>query len=206
MFLAGMEVDLTYFRKLGIPFAKRAIVYFIITYGLSALVVFNMGYPPFYTIVFPVMSVGMIVALLKYYGKDQIWLNTALQIGILGEFLSIIALVVVNGFYTLGFTFELYKSLMFFASFLVAMSLVFALVQIVFWWFPFLKLYFIPRQILMNEDIRFAMMLFFVFIAIVFSLKIDVILGAFLQGLCWQTFSNTTKTCQKSSTMQALGF
>lgn len=206
MFLAGMEIDLTYFRKLGISFAKRAIVYFATTYCLATLVVFNCGYPPFYIIVFPVMSVGMIVALLKYYGKDQIWLNTALQIGILGEFLSIIALVVVNGFYTLGFTFELYKSLMFFVGFLLLISLVFACVRVIFWWFPSLRLVFIPRQIQMNEDIRFAMMLFFVFIAIVLYLKIDVILGAFFAGLVLANFFQYDQNLPKKLHDVGFGF
>ncbi len=188
MFLAGMEVELKGFIKLGRSFIKRVFIYFFTTYTLATIIVFTADYPPFYIIAFPVMSVGMIVALLKYYGKNQIWLNMALKIGILGEFLSILALVVVNGFYSHGLTFEFYKTLFIFFIFIFFIFMLFTLARIIFWWFPVLKLYFIPREISMNEDIRFAMMLFFALIAIVLYLKIDVILGAFFAGMIIANF------------------
>lgn len=206
MFLAGMEVELKHFYKLGRSFIKRVCVYFATTYGLAMFVVFYFDYPAFYIIAFPVMSVGMIVALLKYYGKKQIWLNTALQIGIVGEFLSIVSLVVINGFYTLGFTFELYRSLIFFVGFLLFMVCLFIIVRSIFWWFPVLRLYFIPKQIQMNEDIRFAMMLFFVFVSVVFYLKIDVILGAFFAGMVIANFFQYDKNLPKKLHDVGFGF
>ncbi|RAX58143.1 sodium:proton antiporter [Helicobacter monodelphidis] len=206
MFLAGMEIDLKEFFKLGKSFLKRAFIYFSTIYILSVIIAINTNYSNFYVIAFPVMSVGMIMALLKYYGKNQIWLNNALQIGILGEFLSIIALVLVSGFYRYGFTFELYKTLLVLFLFLAVVGVLFMIAKIIFWWFPLLKLYFIPKEITMNEDIRFSMMLFFVMIAIVTFLDIDHILGAFFAGMIITTFFRYNKELPKKLHDFGFGF
>ena len=97
MFLCGLEVDIKTFTKLGSPFLLRTLAYFCTLYGITCIVVFSLGISFVYIAALPVMSLGMIVALIKDYGKEQPWLDLALKIGILGELVSIAALVIVDG-------------------------------------------------------------------------------------------------------------
>ena len=92
MFLCGLEVDIKSFAKLGKSFLLKALAYFCTLYGITCLVVFSTNLSYIYIAAFPVMSLGMIVALIKDYGKHQPWLDLALKIGILGELVSIAAL------------------------------------------------------------------------------------------------------------------
>lgn len=188
MFLCGMEVDLRGFKKLGKKFLKQAVLYFIVLYaGASAIVVF-FDLPKIFIAALPVMSLGMIMALIRDYGKDEPWLNLALKIGIVGELLSIGALVFINGIYSYGLTFELYKTLFVLIIFVLAIIGVFTLVKILFWWFPHFKIFIMPYDDTQNQDIRFSMMLFFGLIVIAMSLELENVLGAFLAGMIIATF------------------
>ncbi|MGP1451120.1 MAG: cation:proton antiporter [Wolinella sp.] len=188
MFLAGMEVDLRSFLSIGKSLLKRAIIYFAILYSLTIILVLYMELPAIYIVAFPVISIGMVMTLIQDYGKQQPWLDLALKMGVVGELLSISALVIINGAYSFGLTFDLYKTLAVLLAFLLVIILLFRFVKIVFWWFPSLKLLFIPHENSMNQDIRFSMMLFFVMIGIVLYLELDVVLGAFLAGMFLATF------------------
>lgn len=193
MFLAGMEVDLKSFLTLGRETLKKAAIYFAILYTLSLSFVLYLGLPAIYIAAFPVMSVGMIITLIKSYGKHQPWLNLALKIGIIGELISIAALVIINGAYSFGLTFDLYRTLAVLLIFLLVIMILFRFAKIIFWWFPSLKLLMIPHQNPMNQDIRFSMMLFFVMIGVVLYLELDVVLGAFLAGMFLATFFQYNK-------------
>lgn len=188
MFLAGMEVDLKSFLTLGKELLKKAAIYFGILYALTLSLVFYMELPAIYIVAFPVMSLGMIMALIQDYGKQQPWLNLALKIGIIGELISIAALVIINGAYSFGMTIDLYKTLAVLLIFLLVIIILFRFAKIIFWWFPSLKLLLVPHENSMNQDIRFSMMLFFVMIGIVLYLELDVVLGAFLAGMFLATF------------------
>ncbi|PAF51542.1 cation:proton antiporter [Helicobacter sp. 13S00477-4] len=188
MFLCGMEVDLRGFRQLGKTFLKRAGVYFTVLYVIATLMVLLLRLPPIYIAAFPVMSLGMIMALIKDYGKNTPWLDLALKIGIIGELVSIAVLVIINGSYSYGLTIDLYKTLAVLLLFLLVIIGLFQIGKIMFWWFPSLKLFIMPYNDENNQDIRFSIMLFFGLIVVVMWLGLEIVLGAFLAGMIVATF------------------
>ncbi|RDU66999.1 sodium:proton antiporter [Helicobacter didelphidarum] len=190
MLLAGMEVDLRGFSKLGKVFYRKAVLYFISLYGLAVLLVLVFDLEWIYIAVFPVMSLGMIVTLLRDYGKNQEWLNIALKIGIVGELVSITALVVVQNGYAQGsqYTWSFYKALVLLGIFVLAFVLLFRIGKVIFWWKPTIKLWFMPNDDSNNQDIRFSFMLFFVLIGVATLMGIEDVLGAFLAGMVVATF------------------
>ncbi len=188
MFLAGMEVDLRGFSKLGVSFYKKALLYFVCLYLLAFFIVLVFKLEWIYIAIFPVMSLGMIMTLLRDYGKHRVWLDTALKIGIVGELVSISALVIVQNAYSMENDVSLYKTFVLLAIFVVAFILLFRIGKIVFWWKPTLKLWFMPTNDGNNQDIRFSFMLFFVLIGITALMDIEDVLGAFLAGMVVATF------------------
>lgn len=189
MFLCGTEVNLKSFIELKKDgMFNKIFLYFIILYCLSIIIVFTKNLPLIYIVTFPIMGVGMIMALIKEYGKDHIWLNLALKVGVIGELLSICILVVINGFYKHGISLELAETFGVLLLFLLATSLAFQIFKLLFWWFPTLKTFIAPHDDSYNQDLRFGAMLFFLFVAIVLSLKLEVALGAFIAGMIIATF------------------
>lgn len=188
MFLCGMEVDLRGFKQLGKDFLKKAGVYFLVLYVVATSAVLILKLPPIYIAAFPVMSLGMIMALIKDYGKNMPWLDLALKIGVVGELVSIAVLVIINGSYSYGLTIDLYKTLAVLLLFLIVIIGLFQMGKILFWWFPNLKLFIMPYNDENNQDIRFSMMLFFGLIVIVMWLHLEIVLGAFLAGMIVATF------------------
>lgn len=183
MFLCGMEVDLRGFQNLGKKFLRNVVVYFCVLYGLSIALVLALGLNKIFIAAFPVMSLGMIMTLIKDYGKDKQWLELALRVGVVGEVVSIAALTLISGFYHYGNSWQLYESLAVLCVFIVAIVGLFWLFGILFWWFPNLKLYVMPYNDLSNQDIRFVMMLFIVLVALALVLDLEAALGAFLAGM-----------------------
>ncbi len=188
MFLCGLEVDLKTFTKVGTRFLKRAFLYFAILYGMTFLYVVNMNLSMFYVAALPVMSLGMIMALLREYPKNTTWLQLALQVGILGELISIVVLVILNGAYSYGLTWELYETLLVLFLFLTVIVGLFKVADVMFWWFPALKFFLIPKVSNRHQDIRFSAMLFLVFIGITHFLGLESVLGAFLAGMILATY------------------
>ncbi|RDU73425.1 sodium:proton antiporter [Helicobacter aurati] len=191
MLLAGMEVDLRGFSKLGKVFYKKAALYFIILYASAGIIVFVFQLKWIYIAIFPVMSLGMIVTLLKDYGKNHEWLNVTLKIGIVGELISIAALIMVQNGYSQEHahsSWGFYKSFVLLGIFVVVFILLFRIGKIIFWWKPTIKLWFMPTNDNYNQDIRFSFMLFFVLIGITTFMDIEDVLGAFLAGMVVATF------------------
>lgn len=159
MFLAGIEVDIKSFRILGKDFLKKIIFYFFVLYSSTMIIVITFDLPIIYVAAFPVMSLGMIVTLIKDYGKSEPWLDLALKIGIVGELVSISMLVLLDGYYSFGIGRELYTSLIILLLFLFSMVIIFKGAAIIFWWFPNLRLVLIPTKGEMNQDIRCSLSL-----------------------------------------------
>lgn len=206
MFLAGIEVDLKGFIALGASFSKRVLLYFFVLYTATIIAVSILKLPVIYVAAFPVMSLGMIMALLKDYGKKEVWLNLALKIGIIGELISISALVMLDGYYSFGIGFELYKTLGILVVFLGLVVIAFRFFSIIFWWFPFLRLVLIPKNGTMNQDIRYSMMMFFAMIVIVSMLRIEAALGAFLAGMVLSSFFRYQKELTEKLSDFGFGF
>ncbi|MGX3011922.1 cation:proton antiporter [Helicobacter sp. 23-1044] len=194
MFLAGIEVDIKSFLNLGVSFLRKVTFYFIALYASSGIIVLAFDLPLIYAVAFPVMSIGMIVILMQEVDKDKFWLNLALKIGIIGEIISISMLVLLNGYHSFGIGFELYFSILILFIFSVVVGVIFKISDVIFWWLPNLRNVLIPAHCEKNEDIRYAMMLFFLMITIVHLLNIEVALGAFVSGVIISNFFKTHKS------------
>ena len=204
MFLAGMEVNLKAFLKMKSSLFKRAIGYFIILYSLSALIVWFFHYSIVYLVAFPIVSLGMIMALIKELGKDEAWIKLALIIGIFGELVSISALTLLSGVLTYGLTENFVRAIGILILFLLGAIFIFRMAMGVFWWFPHLKKIIMPEQDNRDKDIRLAMAFFFTMVAIMIWLGLDMVLGAFIAGMFIATlFEHKTELPHKLS---SLGF
>lgn len=183
MFLCGMEVDLRGFRTLGKKFIKSTIIYFIALYSLSILVVLSLGLDKIFIAAFPVMSLGMIMALIRDYGRNQQWLMLALRVGVIGELISIAVLTFISCYYHYGNSMKLYENLLILGAFIITIIGIFYAFKILFWWFPRIKLFFMPYGDSDNRDVRFVMMLFITLVTLVLLLDLEAVLGAFLAGM-----------------------
>ncbi|MGX3097870.1 cation:proton antiporter [Helicobacter sp. 23-1046] len=206
MFLCGMEVDLKSSFSLGKRFLYQALWYFVILYVLCVLVVIVFKLPFIFIAILPVMSLGMIMALIRDYGKSRAWLNLTLKIGIIGELVSIVVLITLEGIYHYGFSIDLLESLLILCGFLIGVVCIFKMANVLFWWFPNLKLFLLPHDDTNSKDIRFVFMLFIVFIAITSLLHLEPVLGAFIAGVIITTYFKYKHTLPKKLDDIGFGF
>ncbi|MDD3468203.1 MAG: cation:proton antiporter, partial [Campylobacterales bacterium] len=206
MFLAGLEVNLKEFAKIKSTLLTRVVLYFAMLYALALSIVLYFGLSFIYLVILPIFSLGMIMALLKDYGKDKPWLSLALLIGILGELISIVALTILSGAVSFGFGKEFYKAMGTLALIVVAGVVFFRLARAFFWWFPETKRMIMPDIASKEQDIRFSMALFFVMIAIMLYLKIDMVLGAFFAGMFITAFFSHKKDLHDKLSSLGFGF
>ncbi len=200
MFLAGMEVNLKAFGFEKSSLLRRTVLYFVILYGCSLGLFFYLDLSAVYLVAFPIFSLGMLMALVKEYGKDKPWLALALNIGIVGELVSIIALTILSGGLEYGYNREFAFVLGGLFLFLIGFVLFFRGIRILFWWYPGLKTLIMPHDDNKDQDIRFSMALMFIMVAVMLYLKIDVVLGAFLAGMFIATyFKHKTELPEKLS-------
>ncbi len=189
MFLAGTEVNLKLLLSMDKKLKSRGVIYLVLLYFFSFIMVKLFGFDTIYTVFLPLISVGLIMTLYKEFDKDTKWLNLSMQIGVLGELASIIALTVTGAVLNHGLGIELYETLGLLVVFLIVLAIVFKLFRILFWWYPEFKTYLIPLYSDKDEkDIRLSMALFFLMIAVMFVLKLEIAFGAFIAGVFIATF------------------
>ena len=184
MFLAGLEVDLREFASLRKPMIKRITAYFILLYLISALLYAAFDFSPIYIAALPIVSIGMIVTLIHDTKTKQEYLTFALTLGIIGELISICALTVLSGLVQLGGLHLAFIQAMATLLFvLLAVWVFFRFMRVLFWWFPSIKQLIMPDSSAQDEDVRVSMALFFVLVAAVLYLELELVLGAFVAGM-----------------------
>ncbi len=188
MFLAGMEVNLKNFLTIKASLFKRAIGYFFILYSLSALIVWFFHYSIIYLVAFPIVSLGMIMALIKEIGKEEPWIKLTLIIGIFGELISITALTLLSGVLEYGLTISFLRAIGILILFLITSGLIYKFATTIFWWYPNLRKIIMPENDNSEKDIRLSMAFFFAMIGLMISLGLDMVLGAFIAGIFITTF------------------
>lgn len=200
MFLAGMEVDLKGFKFEQKSLLRRTILFFVLVYAFSFAVFSYFHLSAVYMVAFPIFSLGMLVALIKEFGRGEPWLALALNIGIIGELISILSMTLLNGGLTYGFNMEFGFTLLVLLGFLIGFVVFFRAIRILFWWYPGLKILIMPHEDGKDQDVRFSMALLFILIGIMVHFKIDAILGAFLAGMLITTyFKHKTELPEKLS-------
>ena len=187
MFLAGLEVNLKKLLQIDKNIYKLGIIFLAIMYILSFFISYILKLDFIFAISFTLISVGLILAVQKEVGKQN-WLLTAMTVGIIAEVISIIVLTIVSGILNYGIGIELYKSLAILFAIIIILSIIFYLNKIIFWWFPILKHYLMPHKDNLNQDIRISFAVFFIFIATMEYLHLELALGAFVAGIFIATF------------------
>jgi Kef-type K+ transport system membrane component KefB len=189
MFLAGTEVDLRVFKDEENDHIKMGIYYMLLLYLLSAVTVQIFDFSGIFIVMLPLISVGLIVPLYKDFPKDTKWLNLAMTIGVLGELVSIIVLTLTGAVLKYGIGLKLYETLGLLFLFIFIIVLVYRVLKIIFWWYPSLKIYLIPIHSDKDEkDIRLSMALFFLMIAVMLLLDLEIAFGAFIAGIFIRSF------------------
>ena len=204
MFLAGMEVDLKQITRSSKEVIQKAILFislmafFSITLGmmfrLNAITIISM----------PLISIGLLASLSKTYGKEQSWLKLAFIAGILGEVISIAALTIFDAASSTGFNIALVIKIGYLLLFIVTVYIIYRFLHLLFWWFPEIKNILVPKMDTSDQDIRLAMALFFILIAVMFSLELELALGAFIAGIAISAFFHHEKKLEEK--MSSIGF
>ncbi len=187
MFLAGLEVDLKKLVKISPSLLKKGLLYSSLLYVFAAFFTWCFNLSSIFIVTLPLISVGLLAVLKKEYG-DVAWLDTAITVGLIGEIISIVVLTAVSAALEFGVTSEFYGTL-------IELSIVF-LVMIIFynffhhliWWYPEFKTYLMPEDDNQEQDIRLSMAIFFLMIAVMLYLHLEVALGAFIAGVFITTF------------------
>jgi Kef-type K+ transport system membrane component KefB len=187
MFLAGLEVDLKSLLKVDIKVIKKALIYMLILYTLTSVFTIYFELSNVLIVTMPLISIGLLAALKKEYG-DTVWINFAITIGIIGEVISIIALTVVSAKLEYGLGVEFYSTLGLLFIVFLSTFIIYKILNNLIWWFPGIKIYLMPQSDTQEQDIRVSMAIFFLFIAIMLYLHLEVALGAFVAGVFINTF------------------
>ena len=204
MFLAGMEVDLKKITRSPKVVIQKSVLFltlmtiFSILFGLifqlNIIIIISM----------PLISIGILASLSKSYGKEQPWLQLAFIAGVLGEVISIAVLTIFDAASTTELNIELLEKIGFLVAFIMGVYLLYRLLHLLFWWLPELKRILVPKLDTSDQDIRLAMALFFIMIAVTLSLDLELALGAFIAGIAISAFFHHEKKLEEK--MSSLGF
>ena len=206
MFLAGTEVDLKIFFTTDKKILKLGLLYIAILYALSAFTTFAFNIDKLFILIIPLMSVGMIFTLFKEYGKDKDWLNLGMLVGSIGEVVSIAALTFVGAYMKFGTGSELALTTLYLGGFLALSAGAFKALNVLFWWYPQLRVILMPHYDNAEKDIRLCMALFFSIIALMLYLNLEIAFGAFVAGTFIATFFDHKKDLPHKLASFGFGF
>lgn len=188
MFLAGLEINLKNYTQHKNDILKKAVIYFTTLYALSFILYLLFDLNPVYIVAIPIVSLGMIMVLINEHGKKHKWLEVVLIVGVIGEILSISAIVIFESYVRYGLKLELYLHVLVFFGVLFAIYYLFKLVNLIFWWHPNLKKAIMPHDDSKAQSIRISVALFIVLTSIMHFFNIDMVLGAFFAGIFISNF------------------
>ncbi len=204
MFLAGMEVDLKQITQSPKTIIRRSMLFLglMALFSVTSGIMFHLN--TITIISMPLISIGILASLAKTYGKEQPWIKLAFIAGILGEVISIAILTIFDAASTTGVNMTLVMKVSYLTAFIAAVYLLYKMLRLLFWWLPELKKTLIPRLDTADQDIRLSMALFFILIAIMLYLKLELALGAFIAGVAISAFFHHEK--QLEAKISSLGF
>ena len=203
MFLAGLEVDLKKLVNISPTILKKSLIYISILYILSTLGTLYFELGKIFIVILPLISIGLIASLKKEYG-NQDWIKLSITVGLIGEIISIVVLTTASAALEFGIVWEFYKTIILFGLFMVFMLIVYKLFHNVVWWYPEIKTYLMPKIDTQEQDIRLSMGIFFLMIAFMIYLGLEVAFGAFLAGTFIITFFEHNKELPKK--LEHFGF
>lgn len=187
MFIAGTEINLKNVLKTPANIMKKVVVYLIILYAfsISFSLYFELG--KIFMILLPLISVGLVAALSKEYGKTP-WLDLSMTAGGIGEVVSIAILTITSAGLQSGIGLDLFKTLFALTLFLISMFFIFRTMQLIFWWFPEVSKVLMPEEDNKEQDIRLSIAIFLLLVGSMLYLHLELAFGAFLAGIFIPTF------------------
>jgi len=206
MFLAGLEIDFNKLINSSKRLISKSILYLFLLMILSALAGYIFDLNMIFVISIPLISVGLLATLSKSYDKDTKWLEIAFTVGVLGEVASIVALTVLDVASKVGFSQKLAIELTILFSFIIIIVFLYKIIDLIFWWAPELKDKIMPKDDESEQNIRVAMALFFIFIALMLWLHLEVALGAFISGIAISAFFHHQKSLEEKMSSFGFGF
>ncbi len=192
MFLAGLEVDLKTLVKVSPQLLKKGLIYSALLYIFAAFFTWVFDLSKIFIVTLPLISIGLLAALKKEYGDIE-WLNLAITVGLIGEIISIIVLTAVSAALEFGLTSEFYGTLLELSIVFAVMIIFYNFFHNLIWWYPEFKTYLMPTDDNQEQDIRVSMGIFFLMIAVMLYLHLEVALGAFIAGVFITTFFQHNK-------------
>jgi Kef-type K+ transport system membrane component KefB len=206
MFLAGLEVNLKAILKMPQIYIVQSFYFLLVLWLLAIIFGLLFHLEPMLIVILPLISIGLLATLSKEYGKDVRWIKIAFLVGTIGEVISITALTISEASSTLASYEELIYKISLLLVFLGVVLLLYALLRILFWWFPELKTVLMPKEDLKYQDLRLAMGIFFMMIAIMKQLHLELAFGAFIAGLFISTFFHHKKSLEDKISSFGFGF
>jgi len=206
MFLAGLEVNLKAILKMPQIYIVQSFYFLLVLWLLAIIFGLLFHLEPMLIVILPLISIGLLATLSKEYGKDIRWIKISFLVGTIGEVISITALTISEASSTLESYEELIYKISLLLVFLGVVLLLYALLRILFWWFPELKSVLMPQEDLKYQDLRLAMGIFFIMIAIMKQLHLELAFGAFIAGLFISTFFHHKKSLEDKISSFGFGF
>jgi len=206
MFLAGLEVNLKSILKMPRIYIVKSFYFILILWILAIIfgLIFNLD--TMLIVILPLISIGLLATLSKEHGKEVKWIKISFLVGSIGEVISIAALTISEASNTLNSYEELIYKISLLLIFLGAVLLIYAMLRILFWWYPEFKSILMPPQDMQYQDLRLAMGIFFIMIAIMKQLHLELAFGAFIAGLFISTFFHHKKELEKKISSFGFGF
>lgn len=187
MFIAGTEINLKNVLNTPMHIIKKVFVYLLFLYGFSMLFSMQFSLGKIFMVLLPLISVGLVAALSKEYGKTA-WLSMSMTVGGIGEVASIFILTITSATLESGVGLGLFQTIMALLAFLLFMFLLFRVMQLIFWWFPKVSLALMPHDDNKEQDLRLSMGIFFLLVGAMLYLHLELAFGAFLAGIFIPTF------------------
>lgn len=192
MFLAGLEVDLKQLFKISPNLLKKGLLYATLLYIFAALFSWIFELSKIFIVTMPLISIGLLAVLKKEYGNTP-WLNLAITVGLIGEIISIIVLTAVSAGLEFGLGTRFYSTLIELSIVFFSMVVFYYFFRNLIWWYPGLKSYLMPKDDTQEQDVRVSMGIFFLMVAVMIYLHLELALGAFIAGVFIKTFFEHNK-------------
>jgi Kef-type K+ transport system membrane component KefB len=205
MFIAGTEINLKNTLKTPKRTVQKVLIYlfFLYTFSITISLYLNLG--KIFMVLLPLISVGLVAALSKEYGKTP-WLTLSMTAGGIGEVVSIGLLTLTSAALKSGFGFGLMKTILALVLFLLFMFLLFRAMQLLFWWFPEVSTSLMPLKDNKEQDIRLSIGIFFLLVGAMLYLDLELAFGAFLAGIFIPTFFEHKQELPEKLASYGFGF
>jgi len=187
MFIAGTEINLKNVLNTSPTIMKKVFIYLFFLYSFSILFSIQFSLGKIFMVLLPLISVGLVAALSKEYGKTP-WLTMSMTVGGIGEVVSIVILTITSATLSSGVGLGLFQTIMALIAFVIFMFLIFRAMQLIFWWFPRVSTALMPHEDNKEQDIRLSMGIFFLLVGAMLYLKLELAFGAFLAGIFIPSF------------------